>query len=64
MTVKTVYADTDAGRLRADHREGDSLVMVGVVHGPAIGWFNLTRFEGGKLTGRTLRKLFAKVNPS
>lgn len=58
-----VYADTDAGRLGAQlYKEGD-LVAVWIVGGGQLGGYKIDRFEGGKLTASTLRKLFEIPEP-
>lgn len=65
MSAKTVYATVTARdgqtttRLRADLPDGATAVLVGISGGGMLGWFNLDRFEGGKLTAGTLRKMFA-----
>lgn len=64
---KTVYATVpakDGSDLRISGTLGEAtethpaqvLVSTRTYH---IGWFNLDRFEGGKLTAGTLRKMFA-----
>lgn len=59
--MNPVYATAQGVRLaaqidNADHPEP----MVAVWHpgGPALGLYRLARFEGGKLTPATLKKLF------
>ena len=64
MTTKTVYATVThtngetTTRLRVDLPDGATAVLVGISGGGMLGWFNLDRFEGGKLTAGTLRNLF------
>lgn len=67
MSTKTVYATIThrdgetTTRLRADLPDGATSVLVGVSGGGMIGWFNLDRFQDGKLTAGTLRKLFTQA---
>lgn len=57
-----VYADTDAGRLGAQLQDG--IVHVWQAgHGSQLGGYKIERFEGGKLTASTLRKLFELPEP-
>lgn len=57
-----IYVDTDAGRLGATLTENGSSVFVWRSHGAALGYYNIERFEGRKLTPQTLRQLF--TNPT
>lgn len=59
--MKTIYADTDCGRLGAV-LDGD-IVHVWQVRGFQLGGYRLTRFEGNKLTPKTLAKLFERPDP-
>ncbi len=61
--MKTVYADIQdnngfttriCGVLESD----SEVVMINIVKGSRLGGFLLPRFEGNKLTAKTLKKLF------
>ncbi len=57
--TKPIYATLKNGkRIGATLLPEGNAAMVHVVKGPRVGVFNLTRFEGGKLTSDTLAKLF------
>lgn len=59
MSAKTVYAFLESrGITLGATREGDS-VLVHVVHGGMLGWYNLSRFRDGKVTPATIRELFS-----
>lgn len=60
---RAIYADTDAGELGAQLRDDGRSVSVWRVHGPAIGGYRIERFESGKLTAASLRKLFERPDP-
>lgn len=57
---RTIYADTDAGRLGATLTDDRASVLVWRSNGPMIGYYKIERFEGSKLTPTTLRGLFTK----
>lgn len=57
---RTIYADTDAGRLGATLTDNKASVLVWHANGPMIGYYKIERFEGGRLTPKTLRGLFTK----
>lgn len=67
MGARTVYAtvqgktgpvrmnatvDAESGRALVGYRNGETRAM--------LGWYNLDRFEDGKVTERTLQSLFSK----
>jgi len=58
----TIYADTDYGRLAAAEDE-DGQVHVWRPGGGMLGIYLIDRFEGGKLTVGSLKKLFTKPTP-
>lgn len=58
MKSRSVYADTPIGRLGAEASPERGQAVVWIVNGGTLGWYNLSRFEGGKLTAGTLKKLF------
>lgn len=65
MPTKTIYATTDAGRLGATLAPecGQALVWRSDADpkgGAMFGWYNLDRFDGGRLTPTTLKALFKK----
>lgn len=66
MRTRTVYADTSVGRLGAlaTEKDGVPVAAVYIVHGGLLGFYPLERFEGGKLTAATLRKLFTIPMPT
>ena len=57
---KTIYADTDAGRLGATLTDNKTSALVWRANGPMLGYYKIERFEGGQLTPATLRQLFMK----
>lgn len=58
---RAVYADTAHGRLGAQPAMDDpGKVAVWYAGGPMIGYYNRSRFEGGKVTAATLRALFGE----
>ena len=59
---KTIYANTDIGRLRAVLPETGNEVCISRVGGGILGWYKIGRFQGGKVTANTLAKLFAREN--
>ena len=54
MSAKTVYATINGARIGGT-QDGDR-VLVHVVNGGVVGWYRLSRFEGEKLTPKTLRQ--------
>lgn len=57
MSTKSIYADTEAGRLGACMVDGD-MVMIWRVNGPRLGFWTLSDL-GGHLSPSSLRSLFA-----
>ena len=61
--MKTVYTTIEHknntySRLIGKLEDGSNMVMVHTAKGQRLGGFLLPRFEGGKLTAKTLNKLF------
>lgn len=63
MSARTVYADVQGKRLAAISHPESGVATVWLVRGPVLGYYNLDRFDGGKLTAKTLEKLFTPEKP-